>query len=155
MIYLLIFAFLCGYAISLANILGNSSSTGDRLISPKNLPLIVGNPTKLELEVKEASNSEGRIQVKAQTASGLTLAFFRDSKLTRPETQIRISKKGWVGYLVFNFEGPVIRSMLLGNGQPIPPERLRGETRALAGRLFQRLYELGLNATRELQPRSG
>lgn len=144
------------YIIAMANLpQSNSGSFDDYVVSPKNLPLLVGNPTKLELEVTEFTNTPEILWVTARTPAGLALALLRDTSVNPAETQIRISKTGWIGYVVFNFEGPVIRSMVLGNGRVISPERLRGETRALAGRLFQRLYELGLNAPRVPQPRSG
>lgn len=127
---------------------------GDHVVCPKNLPSLVGNPVKLKLAVSESTNNNGILRVSAEDSTGLALTLERSTVLDSSRTRLKISKTGWIGYMVFNFEGPVIRSLLLGNGMVIPPERLRGETRALAGRLFQRLYELGLNATREPQPLS-
>ena len=139
--FILFFVMMAGYAILMANL--PPIQSGDRVVSPNTLYLLLGNPARLEFSEVRAGCLANILRVEARTPTGLLLTFSRNTGTLPPETQIRVSKVGWIGYLIFDFEGPVIRSVILGNGRPIPPESLRGDTRALAGRLYQRLYQLG------------
>jgi hypothetical protein len=121
----------------------SGGALGDRVVSPSALSLLLGDPAKLKFSSVSSTGYKDTLQVEAQTQTGLHLTFLRDTALQPNETQIRVSKTGWIGCLVFNFEGLAIRSVVLGNGMAYPPENFRGETRALAGRLYQRLYQLG------------
>ena len=142
---------MAGYAIFMANLprMEGGGTFGDRVVLPGTLPLLLaGDPAKLEFSSVSSTRFDQILRIEAQTQTGLLLIFLRNTALQPTETQIRVSKTGWVGYLIFNFEGPVIRSVVLGNGMAYPPENFRGETRALAGRLYQRLYQLGRDSTR-------
>jgi hypothetical protein len=142
--FILFFVMMAGYAILMANLPPQQGGAfGDRVVSPTTLYLLIGEPAKLKFPEVAMSGSPDNFEVEARTQTGLLLTFSRNAEINPPETQIRVSKVGWIGYLIFNFEGPVIRSVILGNGRAIPPESLRGDTRALAGRLYQRLYQLG------------
>jgi len=132
---------LAGSAILMANLPPSPSEV--RVVSPNTLTLLVSNPAKLNFSEVRTAAYDQVLRVEARTPTGLLLNFSRNAEIHPPETRIRVSKVGWIGYVVFNFEGLGIRSVILGNGRAIPPESLRGDTRALAGRLYQRLYQLG------------
>jgi hypothetical protein len=153
--FVFLFFMLAGYAILMANLppMDQGGAFGDTVVSINNLYLLLGNPARLEFsEVKTTGCPDSILRVEARTPTGLLLTFSRNAEINPPETQIRVSKVGWIGYLIFNFEGPVIRSVILGNGRAIPPESLRGDIRALAGRLYQRLYQLGRDS--KIRPQS-
>jgi hypothetical protein len=137
--------FVGGTIIMMANLPPmEDSKTFGGVVSPSTLSLLLaGDPAKLKFSSVSSTGYKDTLQVEAQTQTGLHLTFLRDTALQPNETQIRVSKTGWIGCLVFNFEGLAIRSVVLGNGMAYPPENFRGETRALAGRLYQRLYQLG------------
>jgi hypothetical protein len=92
--FVLLFVMLAGYAILKANL--PTSQSGDRVVSPNQLPLLLGNPAKLKFSEVRTAGCDQVLRVEARTPTGLLLTFSRNTGIRPPETQIQVSKAGWM-----------------------------------------------------------